>query len=34
MTEKVTKRKGNKLFAKWKEHDNSFKCWIDKKDFV
>ena len=30
--EKVTKKKGNKLYVKWKEYDNSFNCWIDKKD--
>ena len=33
-TEKVIKRKGNKLFAKWKGYDNSFNSWIDKKDVV
>ena len=30
--EKVIKRKGDKLFVKWKEYDNSFNSWIDKKD--
>ena len=30
--EKVIKRKGNKLYAKWKGYDNSFNSWIDKKD--
>ena len=32
--EKVTKRKGDQLYAKWKGYDNSFNSWIDKKDFV
>ena len=31
-TEKVIKRKGNKLYVKWKGYDNSFNSWIDKKD--
>ena len=30
--EKVIKRKGNKLYVKWKEYDHSFNSWIDKKD--
>ena len=34
MIEKEIKRKGNKLYVKWKGHDNSFNSWIDKKDFV
>ena len=29
--EKVIKRKGDKLYAKWKVYDSSFKSWIDKK---
>ena len=29
--EKVIKRKGNKLYVKWKGYDSSFNCWIDKK---
>ena len=29
--EKVTKRKGNKLYVKWKGYDKSFNSWIDKK---
>ena len=33
-TEKVIKRKGNKLYVKWKGYDNSFNSWIDKKDLV
>ena len=32
--EKVIKRKGNKLYVKWKGYDNSFNTWIDKKDLV
>ena len=30
--EKVIKRKGNKLYVKWKGHNNSFNKWIDKKN--
>ena len=30
--EKIIKRKGDKLYAKWKGYDNSFNSWIDKKD--
>ena len=29
--EKVIKRKGNKLYVKWKRYNNSFNSWIDKK---
>ena len=32
--EKVIKKKGDKLYAKWKGYDNSFNNWIDKKDSV
>ena len=32
--EKVIKRKGDKLYIKWKGYDNSFNSWIDKKDLV
>ena len=32
--EKVIKRKGNKLYVKWKEYKNSFNSWIDKKDII
>ena len=32
--EKVLKRKGNKLYVKWKEYDNSFNSWINKKDLI
>ena len=30
--EKVLKRKGDRLYVKWKEYDNRFNSWIDKKD--
>ena len=29
--EKLTKRKGDKLYFKWKRYDNSFNSWINKK---
>ena len=29
--EKVTKRKDDKLYVKWKGYLNSFNSWIDKK---
>ena len=29
--EKVLKKKGDKLYVKWKGYDNSFNSWIDKK---
>ena len=29
--EKVIKRKGEKLYVKWKGYDNSFNSWIYKK---
>ena len=32
--EKVIKRKGDKLYVKWKGYDNLFNRWIDKKDLV
>ena len=28
---KVLKRKGNKLYVKWKGYDESFNSWINKK---
>ena len=31
---KVIKRKGDKIYVKWKGYDNSFNSWIDKKDLV
>ena len=30
--EKVLKKKGNKLYIKWKGYDNSFNSWINEKD--
>ena len=30
--ETVIKKKGDKLFVKWKGYDNSFNSWIDKKE--
>ena len=32
--EKVIKRKGDKLYVKWKGYNNSFNSSIDKKDFA
>ena len=32
--EKVIKRKGDKLYLKWKGYDSSFNSWINKKDLV
>ena len=32
--EEVIKRKGNKLYVKWKGYNNSFDRWIDKKDLI
>ena len=32
--EKVNKKKRNKLYVKWKDYNNSFTSWIDKKDIV
>ena len=29
--EKAIKRKGNKLYVKWKSYDNYFDTWIAKK---
>ena len=33
-TEKVIKKKGDKLYVKWKGYNNSFNSWIDKKDSI
>ena len=30
--EKVLKKKSDKLYVKWKGYDNSFNCWINKKE--
>ena len=32
--EAVLKRKGDKLYVKWKGYDSRFNSWIDKKDLV
>ena len=32
--EKVIKRKGDKLYVKWKGFDSSFNSWIDKKKLL
>ena len=32
--EKVIKRKGDKMYVKWKGYDNSFNGWINKKDLI
>ena len=32
--EKVIKRKGYKLYVKWKGYDSLFNSWIDKKDLA
>ena len=32
--EKVIRRKGDKLYVKWKGYDNSFNSWIDKHDLI
>ena len=32
--EKVLKRKGDKLYAKWKGYNNSFNSWFNKKDIA
>ena len=34
MIEKVIKRKGDKLYVKWKGYDNSFNSWINKNDII
>ena len=32
--EKVMKRKGDKLYVKWKDFDSSFNSWINEKDLI
>ena len=32
--EKILKRKGDKLYVKWKGYNNSFNSWINKKDIA
>ena len=31
---KVIKKKGNKVYVKWKGYDNNFNSWIDEKDLL
>ena len=32
--EKVVKRKGDKLYVKWKGYNSSFNSWIDKNHII
>ena len=32
--EKVLQRKSDKLYLKWKGHDNRFNSWVNKKDLI
>ena len=32
--EKVIKKKGDKLYVRWKGYNSSFNSWIDKKDLI
>ena len=32
--EKIIKKKGDKLYVKWKGYDSSFNSWTDKKDLI
>ena len=32
--EKVIRRKGDKLYVKWKGYNNSFNSWIDRANLV
>ena len=32
--EEVIRRKGDKLYVKWKGYNNSFNSWTSKKDLV
>ena len=32
--EKVIRRKGDKIYGKWKGYNNSFNRWIDKNDII
>ena len=31
---KALKRKGDKLYVKWKGYESRFNSWIDKKDLI
>ena len=32
--EKILRKKGDKLYVKWKGYDRYFNSWINKKDIV
>ena len=32
--ERMIKRKGDKLYVKWREYDSRFNSWIDKKELI
>ena len=32
--EKVLKKKGDRLYVKWKGYDNSSKSWVDKRYII
>ena len=32
--EKIIKKKGDKLFVKWKGYDSWFNSWLDKSDLI
>ena len=32
INEKLFKKKGDKLYVKWKDYDNYFNGWVDKND--
>ena len=32
--DKIIKRKGDKLYVKWKGYNDSFNSWINKKDIL
>ena len=32
--ENVIKKKGDKLYVKWKGYESLFNSWIDKKDLI
>ena len=32
--EKIIKKKGDKIYVKWKGYNNSFNSWIAKKDIL
>ena len=34
MIGKVIKKKGNRLYVKWKGYNNSFNSWVDKKSLI